>query len=105
MHTNPSRIVITDGFHITPPLELKVASTRVSYFKIGCGIENDQLLVIAIFSAIIYLMGMTSGILFLQILSTIPVFYFLFIYYIRRREFIKIRPVKAPSPSKRSVRA
>lgn len=90
--TNPSRIVVTDGFHITSPLELSYTQARTYYFKIVCGIENEQLLVGAILSIIIYMMGLTSGLVLLQLLSTAPIFYFLFLYYINRKEFIQIRP-------------
>ncbi|MBA2745898.1 MAG: hypothetical protein H0U44_06715 [Flavisolibacter sp.] len=93
MPTNPSRIVVTDGFHITHPLEISYSLKRTYYFKIVCGIENDQLLVGLILAAIVYMMGLTSGILFLQLLSITPILYFLFIYYIKRKEFIQIRPV------------
>ena len=90
--TNPSRIVVTDGFHITKPLELRYSSARTYYFKIVCGIENEQLLVGAIVSAIVYMMGVSSGFLVLQLLSIAPILYFLFLYYINRKEFIQIRP-------------
>lgn len=91
--TNPSRIVVTDGFHITQPMELTYSQSRTYYFKIVCGIENEQLLVGAIVSAIVYMMGSTSGLILLQLLSIAPIIYFLFAYYIKRKEFIQIRPV------------
>lgn len=91
--TNPSKIVVTDGFHITKPLELTYSHTRTYYFQIVCGIENDQLLVGTIIGALVYMMGATSGMILLQILSVSPVIYFLFLYYINRKEFIQIRAV------------
>lgn len=91
--TNPSKIVVTDGFHITRPLELTYSHTRTYYFQIVCGIENDQLLIGMIIGGLLYMMGATSGMIFLQVLSLAPIFYFLFLYYIKRKEFIQIRPV------------
>jgi len=91
--TNPSRIVVTDGFHITKPLEVTYSNTRTYYFQIVCGIENDQLLVGTIIGGLVYMMGATSGMILLQLLSMAPVIYFLFLYYIKRKEFIQIRPV------------
>jgi hypothetical protein len=38
-------------------------------------------------------MGATSGMILLQILSVSPIIYFLFLYYINRKEFIQIRAV------------
>jgi hypothetical protein len=89
---NHSKIVVTDGFHITKPLELTYSIARTYYFKIVCGIENDHLLVGSIIMGLMYMMGVTSGLVFLQLLSSVPVFYFLFLYYVKRREFIQILP-------------
>jgi hypothetical protein len=91
--TNPSKIVVTDGFHITKPLELTYSHTCTYYFQIVCGIENDQLLVGTIIGGLVYMMGATSGMILLQILSVSPIIYFLFLYYINRKEFIQIRAV------------
>jgi hypothetical protein len=91
--TNPSKIVVTDGFHITKPLELTYSYTKTYYFKVVCGIENDQLLIGTIIGVVIYMMGVTSELILLQLMSISPIIYFLFLYYIKRKEFIQIRPV------------
>ena len=91
--TSPSRIVVTDGYHITRPFEVTYSQSRTYYFQIVCGIQNDQLLVGAIIGGLVYAMGTTSGMILLQILSVAPILYFLFLYYINRKEFIQIRPV------------
>lgn len=90
---SPSKIVVTDGFHITRPLELNYSHTQTYYFKVVCGIENDQLIIGTIIAFIIYMMGLTSNLLILQLFSLAPIIYFLFLYYIKRKEFIQIRPV------------
>jgi hypothetical protein len=92
MPTNPSRVVVTDGFHITKPLELTYSPKRTHFFKIVCVIEDEQLIVGLIMIALLYAMGSTSGMILLQLLSMAPVIYFLFLYYINRKEFIQIRP-------------
>lgn len=93
MPTNPTRVVVTDGFHITQPMDLTFSQKRTKYFKIVCIIEDGQLLFGFIMVSILYAMGSTSGIVFLQLLSMVPIFYFLFLYYIRRKEFIRLQPV------------
>lgn len=92
MPTNPSRIVVTDGFHITRPLELKCRQ-QVSYFTIVCAIDNDVLVGGLIFMLMFFAMGATSGVWLLQFFSMLPIGYILFLYYIRRKEFIRILPV------------
>jgi hypothetical protein len=91
--SNPSRVVVTDGYHITKPMELIYSHTHTYYFKVVCAIEDDQLLVGFIIIVLLFTMGATSGIFFLQLLSLGPLIYFLFLYYIKRKEFIQIRPV------------
>ncbi|HWJ89905.1 MAG TPA: hypothetical protein VNR87_02270 [Flavisolibacter sp.] len=92
MPTNPSKVVVTDGFHITKPLELTYSPRYTHFYKIVCAIEDDQLLVGFVIIALLYAMGATSGMVLLQLLSLGPIFYFLFLYYINRREFIQLRP-------------
>ena len=92
MPTNPSRIVVTDGFHITPPVELTLSPKHTHFYNIVCAIEDDQLLVGFIIIVLLYSMGATSGMVLLQLLSIGPVVYFLFLYYINRKEFIQLRP-------------
>jgi hypothetical protein len=92
MPTNPSKLVVTDGFHITQPVVLTFSPKNTHFYNIVCAIEDDQLLVGIIIMALLYAMGSTSGMILLQLLSIGPVFYFLFLYYINRREFIQLRP-------------
>ena len=93
MPTNPTKMVVTDGFHITKPINIVYTKKQVRYFTVVCVIEDAQLLVGFIFTAVLYAMGFTSGFIMLQLLSMLPVFYFLYIYYINRKEFIRIQQV------------
>lgn len=89
--TNPSRLVVTDGFHITRPLELRHRQ-RTGHFIVVCAIDNDVLVGGAIFMLMFFSMGATSGVFVLQVFSLLPVIYVLFLYYIKRKEFIQIQP-------------
>lgn len=93
MPTNPTKLVVTDGFHITSPVNVTYSQKHARYFTIACIIEDAQLIFGFFIVVILYAMGFTSGILFLQMLSVLPVFYFLFLYYIKRKQFIQIRQV------------
>ena len=94
MPTNPARIVVTDGYHITGPVQITYSPQQKHYFTIACVIENDVLVGGGIFMTLLFFMGLSSGLLFLQILSMAPIFYLLFLYYIKRKEFIQIRRYK-----------
>lgn len=91
--SNPSKLVVTDGFHITKPVVVRHGRQRPKYFRVVCAIENEQLIIGTIITGVVYAMGYTSGIIFLKLLSTAPIIYFLFLYYINRKEFIKIEQV------------
>ena len=43
MPTNPAKIVVTDGFHITTPVQIKYTPQRKHFYTIACIIENDVL--------------------------------------------------------------
>lgn len=90
--TNPSRIVVSDGFHITKPLNVTYGTNRTHYFKIACAVADDQLLVGFVIMILLYAAGATSGIILLQLMSLAPILFFLFLYYINRKEFIRIQP-------------
>jgi len=92
MPTNPAKIVVTDGFHITPPVQISYKPQRKHYFSIACIIENDVLVGGGVFMLILFFMGLSSGLLVLQLLSVAPIAYLLFLYYIKRKEFIRIQP-------------
>jgi hypothetical protein len=93
MPTNPTRLVVTDGYHITSPMDVTYSRKYTRYFTIVCAIEDAQLIIGFVLTLILYAMGYTSGIILLQLLSIGPVLYFLFLYYIKRKEFIRIQPV------------
>jgi len=93
MPTNPTKLVVTDGFHITSPMNVTYAKNYTRYFTVVCIIEDAQLIFSFILILVLYAMGYTSGIILLQFLSMVPIFYFLFLYYIRRKDFIRIQPV------------
>jgi hypothetical protein len=93
--TNPSKIVVSDGFHITKPMQVTYADQRTYYYNIGCAIDNDLLVGGMIFMLMLFSMGATSGFLLLEFLSLSPVIYILVLYYIKRKDFIQIQPASA----------
>ena len=94
MPTNPARIVVTDGYHITGPIQITYSPQQKHYFTIACVVENDVLVGGGIFMTLLFFMGLSSGLLILQLLSMTPILCLLFLYYIKRKEFIQIRRYK-----------
>lgn len=93
LESNNPKVVVTDGYHFTKPLELVYHHLHTYYFKIVCAIDDTQLLAGCCVLVLFYLMGFVTGIFFLKLVSLFPVLYFLFLYYINRKEFIQIQAV------------
>jgi hypothetical protein len=93
LESNNPKVVVTDGYHFTKPLELVYHHLHTYYFKIVCAIDDTQLLAGCGVLVLFYLMGFVTGIFILKLLSLFPILYFLFLYYINRKEFIQIQAV------------
>ena len=91
--TNYSKIVVTDGYHFTKPLEVAYQHMNIYYFRVTCAIEDDQVIIGFIILALLYAAGMTSQLMILVLMSFIPLLYFLFLYYINKDAFLQIRPM------------
>jgi hypothetical protein len=85
-----TKIVVTDGFHFTKPLELVYQEPSYYNFRIVCAINDLQLLGGFFLLILFYLLGFATGFFWLKLASFCPVIYFLFLYYINRKDFIQI---------------
>jgi hypothetical protein len=90
---NNPKVVITDGYHITKPIELVYHHLNTYYFKVICVIDNTQLLAGSMLLIVLYMIGFFTGLFIIKLTSFIPVVYFLFYYYVNRKEFLQITPV------------
>lgn len=88
------RIVVTDGFHFTKPIDLNYKQPSYYHFKVVCSIDDMQLLGSIIVLIVLYLLGFFAGNLILKLFSFLPIFYLLFAYYIDRKSFIQIKQDK-----------
>jgi hypothetical protein len=88
------RIVVTDGFHFTRPIDLTYKQPSYYHFKVVCSIDDMQLLGTAFVLIVFYLLGFFTGNIVLKLLSFLPILYLLFAYYIDRNSFIQIKQDK-----------
>jgi hypothetical protein len=86
-----STLVITDGFHYTRMLEINHQHRETSFLTVVCILDDDRLIAGLILTFLFFLSGLTSGILFIRLLSFMPILYFLYCYYINKRSFIKVK--------------
>jgi hypothetical protein len=91
---NHSRIVVSDGYHFTKPVEVGFHHMHTHHFKVACAIDDNILAAGALLLVLFYMVGLVSDIFILKVLSFLPILYFLYLYYINRKEFIKIKAVE-----------
>lgn len=94
LESNRPQLVVTDGFHYTQSLEVACNRITTYYLKVVCAIDDNLIAVGLLLLGLFYIVGLVSGILLLQVLSFLPIIYFLYYYYINRKEFIKVKLVR-----------
>jgi hypothetical protein len=90
---NPA-IVVTDGFHITRPLKLNFKEPSYYNFRVECVINDLQLLGGALLLGMVYLLGFATGIFLIKLASFLPIVIFIFIFYMNRHHYIRLRPTR-----------
>jgi hypothetical protein len=88
---NRPRIVVTNGFHHSPCFEVMYNQMHVYYLNVVCALDDNLLAAGGLLIILLYLAGLTSGILLLKVISFLPILYFLYVYYINRKEFIQLK--------------
>jgi hypothetical protein len=84
------KIVVTDGFHFTKPVELVFKEPAYFNFNVICAINDLQLLTAGAVLVIFYLLGFFTDLFALKLFSFTPILWFLFFYYFNRKDFIRI---------------
>ncbi|HET9056934.1 MAG TPA: hypothetical protein VFN30_08825 [Chitinophagaceae bacterium] len=90
---NNIHLVVTDGFHISKPLELVFHHIHTYYLHVDCVLSNVQLFYGVFFMLFLFVLGFFTGIVVLQLLSFFPLGYLIYVYYINRHDFIQLHPM------------
>ena len=88
---NRTKIVVSDGFHFTKPIEQNYSQPSFYYFKVVSPVNDLQLLGGAFVMIFFYLLGFVTGLLLIKLISFIPIFLLLAIYYFNRKSFIQLK--------------
>jgi hypothetical protein len=83
-------LVVSDGFHITPNLAVALSHQKPTVIHITCAIDDGLFYAGLLLTLIFLLVGLISDFFVGKILCFFPVFYFLYWYYLRRPEFIRV---------------
>ncbi len=88
---NRTKIVVSDGFHFTQPIELSFSQPSFYYFKVESQINDLQLLGGIFLTVFLFWLGLRTHFLFIQLLSFIPICILLVLYYLKRKSFIVVK--------------
>ena len=92
---NNPKLIISDGFHFTKPINRRYDNyTNMFSFNVVCVISDMQLVAGGLVMSLLYLLGFYSGFLVVKLFSFLPILYFLFFYYINRKDFLQL--IRAP---------
>lgn len=86
-----TKIVLTDGFHFTKPVELHYTQPGFYNLKVVSPVDDWQLMGGAFVMIFFYLLGFLTGIFFIGLISFIPVILLPVIYYLNRQSFIRLK--------------
>ena len=87
----PFSIVATDGFHITNPVKVECFPRQTRHLNIVCAIDDGAMFVGIVLLLFFALLAFNAEIQLLKWLSFMPVLYFIFTFYIRRKKYIQIK--------------
>ena len=90
---NNANLVVTDGYHISKPLELVYHHIHTYYFHVDCAISNIQLFYGGFLLAVCVVIALLTGSLLFHVLSFFPILFLLYTYYINRSDFIQLHPM------------
>ena len=87
-----SKIVVSDGFHFTSPIELNYIQPSFYYFKVSSPVNDMQLLGGVFLTLFLFWLGMRTPFLLIQLMSFIPACILPVLYYLKRKSFIVVQP-------------
>jgi len=91
--SNGSKLVVSDGFHHSTPFHTCFATKNELRYRVALFAEDDQFIAGFVLLLIFYAMGLTSNILFMRIVSFVPILVFLYVYYIKKDKFLQLSAV------------
>jgi hypothetical protein len=91
VENNFTKIVVSDGFHFTDPIDLNYSQPSFYYFKVSSPVNDMQLLGGVFLTLFLFWLGMRTNFLLIQLISFIPVCILLVLYYLKRKSFIVVQ--------------
>ena len=90
----PIRLVAHNGFHFSKPLYLRKHFDSPQYIDVGCEADNGRLWGAILFSILLFILFMVTGLHVFLILANAPLFFILYKFYIKSKAFITLEKMK-----------
>jgi hypothetical protein len=90
---NVTRIVVTNGFHISRVVSVK-AKPGIHFYEVESYIDNIQLLSGLFLTLFFFNIYIFTGIRFFMLAANLPILIVLFIFYIKRKTLIQVHLLK-----------
>jgi hypothetical protein len=84
-------MVFTNGFHITPRLQVPLLPGKKARLFVGCLLDDDMLLAGGLLTALFIAVGLVSNLLAAKFFSFGPVLYGLYLFYLKRKLFLQVK--------------
>lgn len=91
IHAATLTLVATDGYHITPKLQVPFQPGKVQYLRISCVIDDPVLLAGLLVTSLLYIIAFFSGWLLPSVLCFVPLLLGLYRFYIQKQLFLQVR--------------
>lgn len=83
------RIIITNGFHCSREVVIH-QKPGTYFFEVESYIDDIQLLTGLMLALLFFLIFIFSGVRFFMLMANLPILVFLYVFYIKRKNFIQI---------------
>ena len=90
----PIKIVAKNGFHFSKPMHIKKNAAENILIGIGCEADNGRLWGGIIFSLLFFIIFFASGLYIVLLLANLPLFYLVYKFFLKPKEFITIEILK-----------
>ena len=86
---NVTKLVVTNGFHYSRVVTVRSRS-GFHFYEVESFIDNIQLLTGLVMVFLFFGIYVLSGIVFFMLFANVPILIMLFLFYIRRKDFIQV---------------
>lgn len=90
----PAQLVVSNGFHFSPPVQLDTLQQDKYALEVDCQIDDIRILSTVFVTILLFGFYWITGMRGMQVAANIPLLYLLWLFYFRRKQMLVIRPLQ-----------